>query len=289
MQYVIHNIPIYYEIYGAGTPIIMLHGFGCDHRLMKGCMEPIFRDGYGAGDRDEDEDSSWRSEWQRIYLDLPGMGRTPGSDHLKNTDDILALAIDFIDTVIPGQRFLLAGESYGGYLSRGILLRKFEQVEGMALIAPGIILDSSRRDAPPRSIIVENAQLLASLAPKDAEEFGAMAVVQDEYNWERFRDEILSGANISDATFLEKIRYGQYGYSFDVDSLLPPFSKPVMILTGRQDHVAGYRNAWRILENYPRATFAVLDRSGHNVHIEQSKLFEALIREWLDRVREIIE
>jgi len=285
MQYVvIHDIPVYYEIYGTGTPIIMLHGFGCDHRLMKGCMEPLFRDG-----ADQDEDNPWHSEWQRIYLDLPGMGRTPGSDHLKNTDDILALVIDFINTVIPGQRFLLAGESYGGYLSRGILLRNFEQVAGMALIAPGIILDPSRRNAPPRSIIVENPQLLASLAPKDAEEFGAMAVVQDEYNWERFRDEILSGASMSDAAFLEKIRYGQYGYSFDVDSLLPPFSKPVLILTGRQDHIAGYRNAWHILENYPRATFAVLDRSGHNVHIEQNKLFNALVNEWLDRVHESME
>lgn len=274
---VVHDIPVYYETYDTGTPIIMLHGFGCDHRLMKGCMEPIFRD------------RSWQSEWQRIYLDLPGMGRTPGSDRIKNTDDILALVLAFIDAVIPGQHFLLAGESYGGYLSRGVLLRKFEQVEGIALIAPGIILEQSRRNAPPRSIIVENPHLLASLAPKDAEEFGAMAVVQDEYNWERFRDEILSGASSSDAAFLEKIRYGQYGYSFDVDSLLQPFSKPVIILTGRQDHVAGYRNAWSLLENYPRATFAVLDRSGHNVHIEQSKLFEALISEWLDRVYESIE
>ncbi|MEA0562741.1 alpha/beta fold hydrolase [Lysinibacillus irui] len=52
---------IYYEVIGTGTPIIMLHGFSPDHRLMKGCMEPIF-DG--------------REGWKRIYLDLPGMGRT---------------------------------------------------------------------------------------------------------------------------------------------------------------------------------------------------------------------
>jgi pimeloyl-ACP methyl ester carboxylesterase len=277
MQCLIRDIPVYYETYDTGTPIIMLHGFGCDHRLMTGCMEPIF--------------SSWQAEWQRIYLDLPGMGRTPGSEHIKSADDILDLVVDFIDVVIPGQRFLLAGESYGGYLSRGVLLRKFEQVEGMALIAPGItiIADRSLRNVPPRSIIVEDAQLLASLAPKDAEEFGAMAVVQDEYNWERFRDEILSGASVGDEVFLDKIKQGQYGYSFDIDRLLQPFSKPIVILTGRQDHVAGYRDAWGILENYPRATFAVLDRSGHNVHIEQSKLFEALISEWLDRVRESME
>jgi pimeloyl-ACP methyl ester carboxylesterase len=59
-----------------------------------------------------------------------------------------------------------------------------------------------------------------------------------------------------------------------------------VVIAGRQDHVTGYRDAWRILENYPRGTFTVLDRAGHNVHIEQNQLFQALVGEWLDRVRE---
>ncbi|MDR6724439.1 pimeloyl-ACP methyl ester carboxylesterase [Paenibacillus amylolyticus] len=33
---------IYYEEMGTGKPIIMIHGFSPDHRLMSGCMEPIF-------------------------------------------------------------------------------------------------------------------------------------------------------------------------------------------------------------------------------------------------------
>lgn len=61
------------------------------------------------------------------------------------------------------------------------------------------------------------------------------------------------------------------------------------MLVGRQDQVAGYRGAWRILENYPRATFAVLDREGHNLQIEQPQLFNALLGEWLDRVQESLK
>ena len=52
--------------------------------------------------------------------------------------------------------------------------------------------------------------------------------------------------------------------------------------------MVGYRQAWDILENYPRATFAVLDRAGHCLEIEQEVLFHALAGEWLDRVREHI-
>jgi pimeloyl-ACP methyl ester carboxylesterase len=38
------------------------------------------------------------------------------------------------------------------------------------------------------------------------------------------------------------------------------------------------------LPHYPRATFAVLDVAGHNLQIEQPRLFNALMHEWLDRV-----
>lgn len=62
-----------------------------------------------------------------------------------------------------------------------------------------------------------------------------------------------------------------------------------MILTGRQDSLVGYRDAWQLLENYPRGTFAVLDRAGHNAHNEQHQLFNALLGEWLDRVQEILQ
>jgi pimeloyl-ACP methyl ester carboxylesterase len=269
MECIVRDTPIYYESYGSGLPLILIHGYTPDHRLTKSCMEPLF---------------AQRSGWQRIYFDLPGMGQTPGKEHIKSTDDMLDVVLDFIDAVIPEQPFLIAGTSYGGYLSRGVLQRKFAQVAGMALICPVVLGDRSQRDLPPRTVIVENAQLLASLDPADAEAYGSMAVVQDEKNWKRFRDELLSGIRIADEAFLQRLSQ-RYSYSFDVDALLHPFSRPVLILVGRQDHVAGYRDAWRILENYPRGTFAVLDRAGHHAHIEQSQLFQALIAEWLDRVR----
>jgi pimeloyl-ACP methyl ester carboxylesterase len=71
-----------------------------------------------------------------------------------------------------------------------------------------------------------------------------------------------------------------------VDALPKPCPAPTLVVTGRQDSVAGYRDAWEILENYPRGTFVVLDRSGHFLGVEQEDLFHALAGEWLDRVEE---
>jgi hypothetical protein len=43
-----------------------------------------------------------------------------------------------------------------------------------------------------------------------------------------------------------------------------------------------------LLDNYPRGTFAVLDRAGHGLGGEQKGLFEALTQEWLMHVEEYI-
>jgi pimeloyl-ACP methyl ester carboxylesterase len=65
MKCKIKDICLNYEIIGAGNPIIMLHGYYVDHRLMSGCMEPVFRDKKG---------------YKRIYLDLPGMGESESAE-----------------------------------------------------------------------------------------------------------------------------------------------------------------------------------------------------------------
>lgn len=42
MHKTIRSVDVYYEKYGEGIPIIMIHGFAPDSQLMIGCMEPVF-------------------------------------------------------------------------------------------------------------------------------------------------------------------------------------------------------------------------------------------------------
>ena len=261
---------VYYETYGEGVPVLMIHGFGPDHRLMKGCMEPIFEN---------------REGWRRFYFDLPGMGRTKGASWVNSSDKVLEVVIAFVDRMLPDQGFLVAGESYGGYLARGLLSRKRRSIDGLMLICPLINAKQENRSLPEMRIIVEDRELISKIEPLDASEFASMAVVQTRENWDRFRDEILVGLRLADMAYLEALRAKGYALSFDVDDLSEPYEKPVLIVAGRQDTSVGYRDAWSILENYPRATLAVLDSAGHNLQVEQAQLFNALVGEWLDRVR----
>ena len=59
-------------------------------------------------------------------------------------------------------------------------------------------------------------------------------------------------------------------------------------MTGRQDDVTGCLDAWKMMDVFPRATFAVLDKAGHLFPLEQEKLLMALADDWLQRVEDVV-
>lgn len=266
------GIDVNYEVIGSGKPILLLHGYHVDHRLMSGCMEPVFQKLEG---------------YKRIYIDLPGMGKTKGEQWIVNSDCMLNVVLDFINEIIPTERFLLAGESYGGYLARGILHKMADRIDGLFLLCPAITMDEKERDTPPHTVLMRNEALLSQLEQSEAEGFDLFQVIQSEKIWHRYRDEVLSGVKLADNDFLQRILDENNGsFSFNPNDFKEIYGRPVLILLGRQDWCVGYKNAWNILDNYPRAAFAVLDSAGHNLQLEQEELFHSFVTEWLTRVRE---
>lgn len=269
MKCEIKNISINYEVVGEGKPIIMLHGYAADNRLMNKCMEPIFNTG---------------DNYKRIYIDLPGMGQSKGGEWINSSDAIFDIVIEFIEKVIPNENFLLAGQSYGGYLARGVLYKMASRIDGLLLICPMIIPDMKKRKLPPHVILLQDAKVLSKLSPSDLQRFYSSSVVQNQRVCERYKEEVLSGIKVANLNLLRNIKRNGYGFSFEVDKMSERFDKPTLIVLGRQDSSVGYKDAWCILENFPRATFAVLDRAGHNLQIEQENVFNCLVSEWLTRV-----
>jgi pimeloyl-ACP methyl ester carboxylesterase len=267
------DITIHYELLGEGRPIIMLHGWSMDHRHMVNDMEPLFRH---------------RDGWKRIYLDLPGHGTTPGKDWITDQDKILDVVLDFIDNVISGQRFVVVGTSAGAYLARGVVHHRSALIDGVLLTVPLIVADDTKRNVPSPVTLVADSVLVSELEPDEAEGLFQITVVQSRKVVDYIRANVPSASETGDQAFQAKIREHpeNYAFSFDVDALPKPCPAPTLMVTGRQDSVAGYRDAWEILDNYPRGTFVVLDRSGHFLGIEQEDLFRALVGEWLDRVEE---
>ena len=273
MECKLENITVYYEIFGEGYPVLMLHGWPVDHRIMKGCMEPIFET---------------RLNYKRIYFDLPGMGKTKGEDWIKGTDDYLNIIIEFVEKIIPNESFIIVGESYGCYLARGLIKKKQNLIDGVLFLVPAILPYVEQRDLPEPIILVKDENLISKISPFEREIFEDVATVINQKVLERGKEEGIAGIIIADMIFLEKVREN-HSFSFNVNLLNERFDKPSLFLLGRQDSNVGYRDAWEIIENYPRATFAILDTAGHILQIEQEELFNALTNDWLDRVESFLK
>ena len=269
MRCALNGLELHYQVYGEGRPILFLHGLGIDHRSLSAFAEPAFRR---------------REGWQRIYLDLPGMGQSDSAPWAANSDRMLEIVSDFIDAVIPERSFLVAGYSYGGYLARGLVKWRGEDVEGLFLLCPVIFAERERRTVAPHTTLVRDRAFLSTLDATQMEEFQSVAVIQDRRTWLKTEREILAGCKVADREFIERLSGEGYPFSFDPADLHAPYSGPALIVTGRQDSVVGNSDAWRMMENYPRATFAVLDSAGHNLQIEREGLLGRLMGDWLDRV-----
>jgi len=232
---------------------------------MTGCLEPVF-----------DETQGYR----RIYLDLPGMGKTPSERWINNSNDMLDILCGFVDAVIPNERFLLAGESYGGRLALGLLYRMGSRIDGLLLICSSL----PKGTLPARQIILGSEAFESKRGEPDVQTFLDVAVLATPETYEKFYNDVLPGLKAADQDFLNHHYSGEYNPDFESKLTSIGYDKPSCILAGRQDHWVGYAGVYELLDRFPRATFAVLDCAGHNLQIENERLFRQLVKDWIGRV-----
>ena len=262
---------IHYVEHGAASGeaehvAVFLHGFSIDHRMNVAVFEPAF---------------GGRPGWRRIYLDLPGMGRSPASVGLFDRRRLSGNAAA-IDDWLPGA--CVAGGSYGSYLALGVAAADPDRVTGLSLLVT-MVADRDQRDVPAHRVLFREEGVEGS------ELFEEVAVVITAETVRRTEEEIEAAVEVADPETVARLD-ANYAGSFP---LVPPTGSLItdarrqdetLVVTGRQDSITGYADAWRLLGRWPRATFVVLDRAGHNLHIEQPTLLDALVTEWVERVAE---
>jgi pimeloyl-ACP methyl ester carboxylesterase len=262
----INGNKIFCESLGTGIPLINIHGFGVDHQSLKGFFENI----------------DILTDFKRIYFDLPGMGKTKFLKQLYHAEETYEIIKEIMKRTIGNEKYILIGQSYGGYLLRKFVKYDSENILGIIFICPVIIPDFEKRNLPERKIInneIIDMKIINSKLYKDLME---MAVISNIEILENYEKNIYSGIKRADDRFLEQYRKNGYGYTENVDDIKKPFDKPVVFIMGRQDHIVGYKDAYNILENYTRANFCILDGCGHNLQIEKGEVLEMIIKDFLN-------
>jgi len=258
------HLAVNYETFGTGKPLVVISGIPSDHQIIMSWLEPVL---------------SSRPGWQRIYFDLPGTGLTPAGG-ITTIDQVLDVVCEFIAQIAPAQSCTVLGLSVGGYLARGVTYRIPNQVDGLCLLVPWLSYQEET-GAPFPTAISRDAAAMQQLSPDDAQRVEGLAVVQDHKIVSWYCNVVLAARQHGEGLPLK-----QFTFAFDLDHPSHIFAKPTLIVAGRQDAHVGYRDALSIIEHYPRATLAILDRAGHALGIEQERVFHVLINEWLDRVEE---
>lgn len=251
---------------GDGTPLILIHGFGVDHRIMLP-LDGVLSEG----------------PWRRIYVDLPwARGATDTGERTPRAvaDSVLHELRDHIGD----EPFAVIGNSFGAMVARHLAYSLPSQCLGLATLAGVFQMDRSLRTVPQRQVVVENDEAL-DRAGEARDEFAEMAVVQSAENAEAFVHSVLPGLREAKQDVLDRLS-DTYGDAYaPEDSIGGPFLSPALHVFGRQDHIVGFEDGLAMRRHYPRGSFVVLDTAGHNVHLEQPDVVRALLREWLSRVR----
>ena len=111
------------------------------------------------------------------------------------------------------------------------------------------------------------------------EEFRSYFVVQSPEMLERYERYVRPAAALVDQAGLERI-----GERWELaGGQGPPYAGPTLVVAGRLDSTVGYRAAADLVDDYPRASVAVVDGAGHALPHEQPDLLRALVAEWLAR------
>ncbi|QYF73976.1 alpha/beta fold hydrolase [Cryobacterium sp. PAMC25264] len=250
---------------GSGRPLVALHGFGVDHRIMLP-LEQAVRD----------------APWRRVYLDLPwAEGATVST--AASARDVAKEVLADIREHLGAEPFAIVGQSFGGMIARYIAHELRSQVLGVATLAGVVEAKHDARKVPDRSVLVVDQSVLDE-AGDSRDEFTADHVVQTADTFAAFTEYVLPGSRGSNQAVMDRIA-AEYALPVEPEVQHPqPFMAPSLHVFGRQDAVVGYEDGWALRDHYPRGTFAVLDTAGHSVHLERPDLTAALFRDWLDRM-----
>ncbi|WEV76120.1 alpha/beta hydrolase [Bifidobacterium sp. ESL0800] len=252
----------YTVVKGEGLPIVIAHGMGVDHRSLM-MLDDAFAEGT-----------------QRIYMDLPGYGRTSALPGIGGLPELADWFFDTVDELVgDNKRFALLGNSMGGALVRDTLSREPKRVAGMALIAPVVDPVMSHRRLAKHVVADANPQLTQSLPQDKVIDFVTMGVNQSFDAWRRYQRYILPGTKLCDRDANAKL--GQrYWLDGDPEQRMGTYHGPTLIVTGQQDQIVGNEDQKALLPHYPNAVYKIIDPAGHNIHVDNPEAVKSLLAEW---------
>lgn len=272
MKIQVNDVLINYKIYGEGQPLLFIHGNALNIDSMDKIYEPLMQD---------------KHHFQRIYLDLPGMGASSSTPNITNSDDMLDYIINFIETLNLSETLGVVGHSYGGYLSIGLAHKLQEKIGGLYLTCPVIYAEADRRRIPKGKQIYDSQFNL----PQDSHYLDDYLDTTTRINsktWHYYINTIVPGYQNANEAFMDNIRRDNdkyYKFSFE-ENIEINNNTVITLLLGRYDNVVGYKDQVDYFASFPNSSYTVFSDAGHNFFIDLYDFNKLFIDNFLQRLAE---
>ena len=241
------GLDIYYETAGAGPPVVLLHSFLCSGSMWAEQIEPLAQ------------------SQLVINVDARGHGRSSHIERPFSYYDTVGDVTAVLDAV-GVEAAVWAGLSMGGFTGLRAALTVPHRVAAL------VLLDTGAGGEPPlirikyaaMAWIVRLFGLRPMIGPVNRIMLGASTHKSNPELVSRRRREM---AEIDVPSALRTLR--ALMVRDDIGDRLPEIHQPALVLVGTEDRARPPRDARRLAEGLPNATYVEIENAGHLSSLEQ--------------------
>jgi len=253
------DLTLYYQEWGAGYPLVLIHGMGSDHTVWQGII-PLLKNNYRV-----------------LALDLRGHGmstKTPGPYSIELFSHDLNQFLESLD--IDQAHFV--GHSMGGSILMEMALRYPDKICSLTLISSFASVDSylERTLKDLKNILGENGFKTF---------FNTCLQLTYTPNFIGENRELFSkiGKDLAQNSSISALQDTLDAcLKVDLIASLEGVEIPVLVIAGKEDHFTPHYHSQNIKNAIPGAKLETMDNVGHNLPVEKGIDTGHIIRKFLD-------
>lgn len=269
----VNDVDHYYELAGAGQPLVLIHGAFVDSHMWEPQIE------------------HFASHYRVLRYDLRGHGKTGPSDLAEYSIDTFADDLAGLLDALEIRNPVVCGLSLGGMIAQSFAVRNPSRIKALILADTAVSVSLTLADKFQRYVLFPRWAMVLTIRLLSAKNFTRFSfwlaratrseqwVGQDEAT-RRYIEECMLQMDEDEYV---KVYNAIYGFS-----LLPleNVRAPTLVLNGEHESKSVSRHTEESLRRIPDAEAKVVPGAGHTSNMENPQAFNQLVDQFLNRAIE---
>lgn len=246
----------------------------------------------GLGSRAEPRTTfrPFSDEFRVIVFDARGSGVSEGNGPF--THEQWVADVDALREWAGVERFVMAGGSYGGFISMEYAIRHPERVRALVLRDTSAdrenekAADHNARTSTRVTIDLEKLERINTGTVRDNEDLrDCWAEILPLY------DHVYDPAKVVEKVEATPYRFEAHNFAFavnmpnyDIKAQLHKITCPTLVTVGRDDWITPVASSEVIASLIPDARLVVFEKSGHSPQTEEAELWRKVVRDFLHQI-----